>query len=106
MTREMLFATPVTAKAAGASPLLDVYNTIDKAACPVLLRMEQAGVRIDSSVLGTMSSRLAIEIDNLAERIYTQAGAAMGAESGHRFNINSPKQLAMSSSTRCSCLSR
>jgi DNA polymerase I len=47
--------------------------------------MEQAGVRIDSTVLGEMSNRLAIEIDNLAERIYT--------DSGHRFNINSPKQL-------------
>jgi DNA polymerase-1 len=85
MTKEMLFATPVTTKAAAASPLLDVYNTIDKPLVPVLLRMEQAGVRIDSNVLGTMSSRLAIEMDNLAERIY--------AESGHRFNINSPKQL-------------
>jgi DNA polymerase-1 len=55
--------------------------------------MEQIGVRIDSGVLGEMSNRLAIEIDNLAERIYTQAGAAMGTDSGHRFNINSPKQL-------------
>ena len=55
--------------------------------------MEQAGVGIDSTVLGEMSNRLAVEIDNLAERIYTQAGAAMGADSGHRFNINSPKQL-------------
>jgi DNA polymerase I len=85
MTKEMLFATPVTAKTAGASPLVDVYNTIDKPLVPVLLRMEQAGVRIDSNVLGEMSNRLAIEIDNLAERIY--------ADSGHRFNINSPKQL-------------
>jgi DNA polymerase-1 len=93
MTKEMLFATPVTAKAAGGSPLLDVYNTIDKPLVPVLLRMEQAGVRIDSTVLGEMSNRLTVEIDNLAERIYTQAGAAMGADSGHRFNINSPKQL-------------
>ena len=32
-----------------------------------------------------MSTRLAVEIDDLAERIYK--------ESGHRFNINSPKQL-------------
>jgi DNA polymerase-1 len=32
-----------------------------------------------------MSSRLAIDMDSLADRIYT--------ESGHRFNINSPKQL-------------
>jgi DNA polymerase-1 len=93
MTKEMLFAEPVTSKAGAASPLLDVYNTIDKPLVPVLLRMEQVGVRIDSSVLGEMSNRLAIEIDNLAERIYTQAGAAMGTDSGHRFNINSPKQL-------------
>jgi DNA polymerase-1 len=85
MTKEMLFVTPVTANAAGASPLLDVYNTIDKPLVAVLLRMEQAGVRIDSTVLGEMSNRLAVEIDNLAERIY--------ADSGHRFNINSPKQL-------------
>ena len=85
MTKEMLFATPVTAKVVGTSPLLDVYNTIDKPLVQVLLRMEQAGVHIDSKVLGDMSNRLAIEIDNLAERIY--------AASGHRFNINSPKQL-------------
>jgi DNA polymerase-1 len=85
MTKEMLFAEPVTAKAAGASLLLDVYNTIDKPLVSVLLRMEQVGVRIDSAVLGEMSNRLAVEIDNLAERIY--------ADSGHRFNINSPKQL-------------
>jgi DNA polymerase-1 len=93
MTKEMLFAEPVTSKAGAASPLLDVYNTIDKPLVPVLLRMEQVGVGIDSTVLGEMSNRLAIEIDNLAERIYTQAGAAMGTDSGHRFNINSPKQL-------------
>jgi DNA polymerase-1 len=47
--------------------------------------MERAGVRIDREVLGDMSSRLAVEIDSLSERIYET--------SGHRFNINSPKQL-------------
>jgi len=67
------------------SKVTNVYDTIDLPLVPVLLRMEQAGVRIDSTVLSTMSSRLAIEIDNLAEKIYEQ--------SGHRFNINSPKQL-------------
>ena len=51
----------------------------------VLLRMEQAGVAVDSDVLREMSSRLAVTIDDLAERIYTSTG--------HRFNINSPKQL-------------
>ncbi|MGD0443366.1 MAG: DNA polymerase I [Edaphobacter sp.] len=85
MTKEMLFAVPVTATASASSPLLEVYNAIDKPLVPVLSRMEQTGVRIDSAVLGEMSNRLAVEIDNLAERIY--------ADSGHRFNINSPKQL-------------
>jgi DNA polymerase-1 len=83
----MLFATsPVTAAETEAiSPLVQVYETIDKPLVPVLLRMEQTGVRIDPEFLREMSSRLAVEIDNLAERIYS--------ESGHRFNINSPKQL-------------
>ena len=66
-------------------PVLPSITTIDLPLVPVLLRMEQAGVRIDPTVLNDMSSRLAVEIDNLAERIY--------ADSGHRFNINSPKQL-------------
>jgi DNA polymerase I len=65
--------------------LTHIYETMDLPLVPVLLRMEQAGVRIDSAVLGEMSTRLAIDIDNLAERIY--------GDSGHRFNINSPKQL-------------
>ncbi len=47
--------------------------------------MEQTGVRIDPVFLRDMSSRLAVTIDTLGEGIY--------AESGHRFNINSPKQL-------------
>jgi DNA polymerase-1 len=40
-----------------------------------------------------MSNRLAVEIDNLAERIYAMAGETMGDNGAHRFNINSPKQL-------------
>ena len=67
------------------SSLSDVYDRIDLPLVPVLLRMEQAGVRIDPALLRDMSSRLAVTIDDLAERIY--------ASTGHRFNINSPKQL-------------
>lgn len=62
-----------------------VYQTIDLPLVPVLLRMEQAGVRIDSAVLNTMSQRLSSEISRVGEEIY--------ACCGHRFNINSPKQL-------------
>ena len=85
MTPEMIFNTPVTVDPTRTSPLMGVYQTIDLPIVPVLLRMEQAGVRIDPAVLNQMSSRLSVEIDNLAERIYS--------DSGHRFNINSPKQL-------------
>jgi DNA polymerase-1 len=65
--------------------LLDVYSAIDLPLVPVLLRMEQAGVRVDLDLLRAQSTRLGVQIDDLAERIY--------AASGHRFNINSPKQL-------------
>jgi DNA polymerase-1 len=47
--------------------------------------MEQAGVRINPDLLREQSARLAVQIDDLAERIYKS--------SGHRFNIASPKQL-------------
>jgi DNA polymerase-1 len=67
------------------STLADVYKHLDLPLVPVLLRMEQAGVRVDIDLLREMSSRLAVTIDNLAERVY--------ASTGHRFNINSPKQL-------------
>jgi DNA polymerase-1 len=67
------------------SSLTDVYAQLDQPLVPVLLQMEQTGVRVDSGLLREMSSRLAITIDDLAEKIY--------ASSGHRFNINSPKQL-------------
>jgi DNA polymerase-1 len=100
MTEEMLFAEPVVKKQGlgireqglGSdrelgenSTLSDVYWKLDLPLVPVLLRMEQAGVRVDSELLREMSSRLAVTIDDLAERVY--------ASSGHRFNINSPKQL-------------
>jgi DNA polymerase-1 len=87
VTREMLFAAPASSlpKPEGNSPLQHVYVTIDKPLVPVLLRMEQAGVRVDPEFLRQMSTRLSVEIDNLAERIYT--------DSNQRFNINSPKQL-------------
>ena len=78
-------ATLLTAGPVQNSPLQHIYQTMDLPLVPVLLRMEEAGVRIDSSVLSAMSTRLAVEMDTLAERIYEQ--------SENRFNINSPKQL-------------
>jgi len=67
------------------STLTDVYNVIDLPLVPVLLRMEQVGVRVYLEILREQSTRLGVQIDDLSERIYKL--------SGHRFNIASPKQL-------------
>jgi DNA polymerase-1 len=61
-----------------------VYE-IDLALAPVLFRMERAGVRIDLGVLDGLSSRFALELTRVGERIFELCG--------RRFNINSPKQL-------------
>jgi DNA polymerase-1 len=65
--------------------LARVYREIDLPLAPVLYRMEQAGVRIDTGVLNDLSKRFGLELDRVGERIYELAG--------RRFNINSPKQL-------------
>ncbi len=65
--------------------LTNVYETIDRPLVPVLLRMEQAGVRVDLPVLRELDAKLTREMARVSEQVF--------AESGHRFNINSPKQL-------------
>ena len=67
---------------AGTKP---VYDAIDLPLTPILLEMEDAGVRIDSEYLQSISARLSAQMETLAECIY--------GDCGHRFNINSPKQL-------------
>jgi len=67
--------------------LARVYSEIDLPLAPVLYRMEQAGVRIDCSVLNGFSVHLTAEIERVGERIFSLAG--------QRFNINSPKQLGV-----------
>ena len=68
-----------------ADGLEETYRTIDLPLVPVLLRMEQAGCQIDTDLLRAQNSRIVAMMDALAEKIYDL--------SGHRFNINSPKQL-------------
>ncbi|MGB7191702.1 MAG: DNA polymerase I, partial [Acidobacteriaceae bacterium] len=76
---------PVLREDVKALEATKVYETIDLPLVPVLLRMERAGVRIDTGALHAMSEKLAKEIGRVSEEIY--------ACCGHRFNINSPKQL-------------
>ncbi|MGO8718076.1 MAG: DNA polymerase I, partial [Acidobacteriaceae bacterium] len=76
---------PQLRRAVEDSDTWKVYETIDLPLTPVLLDMEDAGVRIDSAYLQRISERLAEQMHTLAECIYNSCG--------HRFNINSPKQL-------------
>lgn len=77
--------TPVLRADVEQAALADVYETIDRPLVPVLLRMEQAGVRVDLHVLRAMDEHLSRELARSSEEIY--------ACCGYRFNINSPKQL-------------
>jgi DNA polymerase-1 len=65
--------------------LTKLYEEIDLPLVPVLARMEQAGVKIDTSALAKMSSELEREIGIKAKEICEIAGC--------QFNIGSPKQL-------------
>ncbi len=76
---------PQLRRAVEDSDTLNVYETIDLPLTPILLDMEEAGVRIDSAYLQRISERLGEQMQALAECIYGNCG--------HRFNINSPKQL-------------
>jgi DNA polymerase I len=62
-----------------------LYEEMDLALVPVLARMEQAGVKIDTAALAQMSSELEREIAAKAKEIYQVAGT--------EFNVGSPKQL-------------
>jgi DNA polymerase-1 len=76
---------PVLRKDLETAQTLNIYESMDLPLVPVLLRMEQAGIRIDRRFLESMSSRLQGAMHELGEKIFT--------ETGQRFNLNSPKQL-------------
>jgi DNA polymerase-1 len=65
--------------------LTRLYEEIDLPLVPVLARMEQAGVKIDTAALAKMSSELEREIAIKEKEIHEIAGA--------RFNVGSPRQL-------------
>lgn len=62
-----------------------IYEEVDRPLPPVIARMEQAGITVDSVALHHLSSRFAHDISRLEEEIYVLAGC--------RFLISSPKQL-------------
>ncbi len=77
--------TPVLREDIDALDERRVYEEIDLPLVPILLKMETVGVRIDSVVLNLMGEKLTSDMQRVGEEIFEKAG--------HRFNINSPKQL-------------
>ena len=78
---------PALREEAAKAAVSRVYAEIDLPLAPVLYRMEEAGVRIDTGVLDGLSKRFSAEIERVGERIFEL--------SGKRFNVNSPKQLGV-----------
>ena len=65
--------------------LTKLYEEIDLPLVPVLARMEQAGVKIDTAALAQMSTELEREIGIKEKEIHQIAGG--------EFNVGSPRQL-------------
>jgi len=68
-----------------AAGLVPLYEQMDLPLVPVLARMEEAGIKIDTGMLRELSVRLDKECSAKASEVYLKAGL--------EFNINSPKQL-------------
>jgi len=62
-----------------------VYRKIEMPLVPLLYDMEQAGFRVDTSVLTKLSVEMEKELDKLSKKIYELAG--------REFNIGSPQQI-------------
>ncbi|MGC2742207.1 MAG: DNA polymerase I [Candidatus Angelobacter sp.] len=77
--------SPVLRKEVEAAGQMPLYEQIDLPLAPVLVRMEEAGVKIDRQMLGTLSIDLETQCNAKAREIHEKAGVT--------FNINSPKQL-------------
>lgn len=65
--------------------LWDVYEKIEKPLIPVLDKVNQTGIKLDTEYLAKLSKTFRKELASLEKEIHSHAG--------QDFNINSPKQL-------------
>ena len=65
--------------------LWDVYEKIEKPLIPVLDKVNQTGIKLDTEYLAKLSKTFRKELSSLEKEIHSHAG--------QDFNINSPKQL-------------
>ncbi len=77
---------PVLRDLLAKEQLEDVYQRLELPLVPVLIAIERAGIRIDSTALAAQS----VTVD----RELAQRSAAIFEMAGGEFNINSPKELA------------
>jgi len=66
--------------------LWQLFTEVEMPLVPVLMRMERNGVTLDTGLLRGMSHRLGEQLLKLEAEVYNSAG--------HRFNVNSPRQLS------------
>lgn len=77
---------PIYAKRLTDTGLEELFEQIELPLVPVLQRMEENGVRIDTPVLREISHAINLELKELTSEIYAYAG--------YEFNLNSTQQLA------------
>jgi len=65
--------------------MVTVYETLERALIPVLVKMERQGIKVDATELKRLSDDFAKRLGDLEVEIHELAGEA--------FNIGSPKQL-------------
>jgi len=63
-----------------------LFSEVEMPLVPVLMRMERAGIALDTELLGQMSYDLGERLRKVKAEIYDSVG--------HHFNINSPQQLS------------
>jgi DNA polymerase I len=73
-------------KSLASAGLSSIFRDVDMPLLPVLLRMEDAGIRIDPEVFRGLSEQLTEDTRAIERKVSELAGM--------EFNINSPKQLA------------
>ena len=73
------------AQLAAVPGLTELYDSIEQPLVPVLTRMEETGVLVDTRLLRAMSGEFAEQMAALEKTVHQEAG--------HPFNLNSPKQL-------------
>lgn len=77
--------TTIFASLRETGKLAEVYEAIEKPLIPIIQKMKDIGIYVDTVYLKQLSKEYSKGLAELSARIYAHAG--------HEFNINSPKQL-------------